>query len=77
MPRAQARDLHGMLRVAQALVREGRQVELSGLEEQVGRLCAAVLDLPSKPGRSLRDDLIALLAEVEALAVVLRERPPP
>lgn len=74
--RGQARDLHGLLRVAQALLREGRAVDLSGLEEQIGRLCAAALDLAPEPGRGLRDELIALLAEVEALAVVLRARPP-
>jgi hypothetical protein len=74
--RRRARDLHGLLRVALALLHEGRAVELSGLEEQVGRLCAAALDLAPEPGRGLRDELIALLAEVEALAMVLRERPP-
>jgi len=72
---AGARDLHGLLRVAQALVREGRAVELAGLEEQVGRLCAGVLDLPTEPGRRLRPDLITLLVELEALAVLVRARP--
>lgn len=68
--------LRGMLRVAEVLAREGREIDLSGLEERVGRLCAGVLDLPPESGRGLRAELALLLGDVDTLAALLRSRPP-
>jgi hypothetical protein len=61
-----------MLGVALSLVEVGRSVDLAGLEEQIGLLCAKALDLPPDEGRAIRIELIALLARVEALSVALR-----
>ena len=59
------------LGVARGLVEAGRHVDLAGLEDQVGLLCAKALDLPPAEGRAIRGDLIALLARVEALTGAL------
>jgi hypothetical protein len=60
------------LGVARGLVEVGRYVDLAGLEDQVGLLCAKALDLPPADGRAMRIELIAVLARVEALSVALR-----
>jgi hypothetical protein len=58
--------------VARGLVEAGRHIDLAGLEDQVGLLCAKALDLPPEDGRAVRADLFALLARVDALSVALR-----
>jgi hypothetical protein len=57
----------GMLRMARALVESRRAVDLNGLQDAVGRLCAATLDLPLDEGRPLRPQLVAVLAELDGL----------
>ncbi len=69
--RAFADGVTQTLGVARGLVEAGRYVDLGGLEDQVGLLCAKALDLPPEEGRALRDELLALLARVEALSVAL------
>ena len=64
------------MRMAAALVGEGRRIDLAGLEEQTGRLCARALDLPPGMGRVLRDELMALRADAEALIAALQARGP-
>ena len=61
-----------MLTLARALVQSGRPLDLEGLAELAGRACAASLDLPPEQGRALRPRLVALLAEVDALAASCR-----
>ena len=63
--------LEGMLRVALALVAAERPIDLAGLDQRVGRVCAQALDLPPAEGRALRPRLAALLAGIEALAAQL------
>jgi len=67
----QADAVAGMLRVARALRRADRPVDLTGLDGLVGLLCARALDLPPAQGRTLRDRLIALDREFSALAIEL------
>ncbi|MDE2334159.1 MAG: hypothetical protein KGK10_06430 [Rhodospirillales bacterium] len=61
-----------MLRLARAIATGGRPVDLTGLDEQMGRICAQALDLPPAEGTRLRADLAGLLGELDALAVALR-----
>ena len=42
-----------------------RAVDLGGLEDQVGRLCAALLDLPAAEAEPLRRALRTLLSSIE------------
>jgi DNA-binding MurR/RpiR family transcriptional regulator len=65
---ALATSVAAMLRLAQALVAARRDIDLAGLEQDTGRLCAAVLDLPHAQGRALRPTLAAVLAELDMLA---------
>jgi hypothetical protein len=59
------------LGVARGFVEAGRSVDLAGLEDQVGLLCAKALDLPPAEGRMMRGELVALLARVDALTAAL------
>jgi hypothetical protein len=70
--RAYADGVAQMLGVARGLVDAGRAVDLAGLEDQVGLLCAKALDLPRDEGRTMRGELVALLARLDGLGVALR-----
>jgi hypothetical protein len=69
--RAFADDVTQTIGVARGLVGAGRHVDLAGLEDQIGLLCAKALDLPPAEGRAIREDLIGMLARVEALSTAL------
>jgi hypothetical protein len=72
-----AEAVANMLRLARGMVQSGRRVELEGLDQMVGRLCARCLDLPPEEGRALRPHLAALLVEIDALnASFARAQPP-
>jgi hypothetical protein len=55
------------VRMARALAEAQRRVDLAGLNEMVGVLCARMLDLPLDEGRGLRGRLEALDREILAL----------
>ena len=61
------------LSVARGLVEAGRCVELAGLQDKVGLLCAQSLDLPPDEGRAMRAELIVLLARTQALSAALSQ----
>jgi hypothetical protein len=69
--RAFADGVTQTLGVARGPVEAGRSVELAGLEDQVGLLCAKALDLPPAEGRIMLAELATTLARVEALSVAL------
>jgi hypothetical protein len=64
---AMAEATCGMLRMARALVDSRRTVDLSGLQNAIGRLCAATFDLEYEEGRKLRPHLTAVLGELDSL----------
>jgi hypothetical protein len=70
--RALAHAIAGTLRVARGFVAAGRRVDLVGIEEPVGLLCARSLDLPPEQGRQMRVVLIDLRRELNALSETLR-----
>jgi len=59
--------------VARGLVRGGRTLDLAGIEDGVGLLCAQALDLPSDQGHALAGLLGEVLAAVDELAAALHE----
>lgn len=65
----------GVLVVAQALAAAARPIDLTGLDQQVGRICAGALDLPPDQGRALRPQLACLLARLDELRTVLLAAP--
>jgi hypothetical protein len=75
--RTLADELTAMVGVAQALLQTGREIDLTGLETQVGLLCAKSLDLPPDEGRRVRPRLIALSGSIEALSRALGARMAP
>ena len=74
--RALAEELTKMVGVANALVEAGRAIDLTGLDSQVGLLCAKSLDLPPDEGRRIRPRLIALFGTIEALSRTLASHAP-
>ena len=71
-----ATGLLNTIAVARALAENGRRLDLTGLDSQVGLLCARMLDLEPDEGRIARVELLRLRADLDALAAVLA-RPPP
>lgn len=63
-----------MLSITAALLGSGRRVDLTGLDDEFGRLCAGTLALPLHEGRRLRPMLDALRMQLDQLHASL---PPP
>lgn len=74
--RALAEELTRIVGVARTLVESGRMIDLAGLNDQVGLLCAAALDLPADEGRRIRARLVALSGSFEALSRALQKAAP-
>lgn len=68
---ALADQLQNILQVTAALVRQQRRVDLTGLDERMGRLCAAVLDLPYAQGCEMRPRLQDLHDRLGQLAAAV------
>jgi hypothetical protein len=64
-------DLDNAVMIARTLVHEGHRIDLTGLDGQVGLLCAKALDLPPEQGRSVRPKLVGLLSTVDSLIACL------
>lgn len=73
---ALADAVRATLRLARGLLASGRQIDLAGLHDMIGLLCARSLDLAPEHGRAMRPRLIDLLAELDALGAALTEAPP-
>ena len=68
--------LSNTIGLARALARNGRTVDLAGLEDGIGMLCAQALDLPGQDGRALLPLLTELLAQVDTLDAALQGAAP-
>ena len=53
--------------VARALVSAGRLIDLSGLEDGVGMLCAQTLDMDAVEARDMLGPMIELRAQIDSL----------
>ena len=63
------------LAVARALIIAGRTVELAGIQDAIGMLCAKTLDLPSAQGRQMLPQLHELHAQIDSLSQAMHQRP--
>lgn len=63
-----------MVAMAQAMVASNRQVELDGLQQQVGLLCAKALDLPPAQIGVAHMELRRLAAGLDALHAAMRSK---
>lgn len=75
--RGLAEQVRQILATAHALADAGRTLDLAGLDDAVGVLCAKTLDLPPADGRAARSGLTAILAELDLLGATLRAEGPP
>ena len=73
---ALAEQVRRTVAIARALAASGRPVDLAGLDQVVGLLCAKTLDLLPDAGRLVRPALAAILAEVDQLGAMLRADAP-
>jgi len=55
------------LAIAHGLLRAERQVDLTGLDAEIGFVCAQALNLPPADGRAVRPVLIDLREQVDLL----------
>jgi hypothetical protein len=75
--RAMADELTETVGLARALASCGRVVDLTGLDQQIGLLCAKSLDPAPDEGRGLRPNLIVLSVAMETLSRVLAAQAAP
>jgi hypothetical protein len=61
------------LSVARGLTIAGREVQLAGLQDGIGLLCAQALDLRLEDARALRPALAEMLAQVDSLSLAIRD----
>ena len=73
---ATAEELRRSLRLARALAGQNRPVDLAGMQDSIGLLCATALDLDPAEGRTLRIALIALRMELDQLSIAMRATMP-
>ena len=64
------------LGLARALAQNDRRVDLSGIEDGIGLLCAQTMDLPREEGRAMLPYLFELLGQLDSLRSVLSAMPP-
>jgi hypothetical protein len=69
---ALAQSAERTLHVSIALARGGRAIDLSGLENWIGRLTASALDLEPGDGRRIRPALVVLLQCLDTLEEIVR-----
>ena len=62
-----------MIAVAQALATSDRPVDLDGLQQQIGLLCAKALDLPPNQTGFARIELLRLVSGLDALRAAMRQ----
>ncbi len=72
---AAIQSLQATLRIAGALIKSGRRVDLAGLEVDAARICATIGLLPPDEAGQLRPALEALLRDLDHVAAAL-PRPP-
>ncbi len=61
--------------LARVLVQSGAAIDLTGLDREVGDLCADAIALPRAEGRDMATPLADLLAEIEQLERAMERRP--
>jgi hypothetical protein len=64
------------LGVARALAEHGRTLDLAGIEDGIGVLCAQTLDLPNKDARCMLPVLREVLAQLDSLSATLQQEAP-
>jgi hypothetical protein len=74
--RACVEQVSQTLAIARSLVRAGKHVDLTGLDAEIGFVCARALDLPPEDGRAARPILLVLRSELEALAEAIEQSGP-
>jgi len=72
--REELEKVSSLVLTARRLVAGGALVDLSALEERVRAICETVQRMPVEEGRSLLDELHALIGRLNQLAADLEDR---
>lgn len=70
---AMVQGVEGVIVIATALAARARPIDLAGLTDTIGLLCARALDLAPDDGRAVRASLAALNEKLDALEAALRQ----
>ncbi len=71
-----ARRLSRTLTLARALVQGGRTLNLTGIDDGIGMLCAQTLDLCAEEARDMRPTLHEVMAQIDLLTAAIRAAGP-
>ena len=58
--------------IARAMIGAGRVLDLTGIDDGIGLLCAQVLDLPPQEGKAMLFQLEELRAQTDEVAARIR-----
>lgn len=72
---AAVEQLTETLVLARVLVQSGAAIDLSGLDREIGDLCAEAIALPRAEGRDMASPLADLLTEIEQLERAMERHP--
>jgi hypothetical protein len=72
--REELAKVSSLVLTARRLVASGALVDLTALEERVRLVCESVQQMPVEEGRSMLDDLRALIGRLDSLAADLESR---
>jgi hypothetical protein len=64
------------LGIARALAAHGRHLDLAGIEDGIGILCAQTLDLPNADARCMVPVLREVLSQIDSLSAMLHQEAP-
>jgi hypothetical protein len=67
-----AERLNRTIAVARALLIAGRMVDLAGVEDAIGMLCAKTLDLAPRQARLMLPALLDMRAQIDSLMAAMR-----
>ena len=78
LPALLAARLYRLVDMARALILGGRTVDLAGLNDRVGLLCAQMLDMDHAEARALLPKIQHITTQLDALSAALtQDRAPP
>ena len=70
--KARLAEASATIAVARRALVDGKIVSLDGLEDHVDTTCKQITELPGKEGRALQPTMLALVDDLEKLAVALK-----
>lgn len=71
--REKMENLKTFIQDAEASVRDGKMVDLSGLDKEVAALCQRAISLPPQEARDLQPLMAEMIGDLERLSIALKD----